>query len=345
MNKKQYIGISRDHSASMRGLTRVAARDYNNQILAIQEAVKEHSIDTIISTVKCGSGYGAGVVRETVNSNVMILNPIREDQYIADGSATPLWDSVGELIELLESVPDANDQNVSFLVMVVTDGGENSSKKWSGARLAEKIRQLNQTDRWTFTFRVPRGHKSYITKIGIPDYNVLEWDTSSSASMEQSSVATKAAVSQFYSARSTGSSSTKTFYANDLTNVKPEEVKAALVDISQDVIPYHVYDHQNDIRIDEFAISKNGRYDQGKWFYQLTKTEKAVQQNKQIIVRDRVSRKVYSGAAARQLLGLPTYGTVRLVPSRTGQYDIFIQSTSLNRKLKMATDAVYYANA
>jgi hypothetical protein len=74
----------------------------------------------------------------------------------------------------------------------------------------------------------------------------------------------------------------------------------------------------------------------GAAFYQLTKTEARVQDGKLIVIRDKALGKVYSGDAARQLLNIPVRspkGYVRLHPDATPQFDIFIQSTSINRKL------------
>src|SRR5882672_320670 len=136
---KNYIGLSRDHSRSMWSITRPAAKDYNDNIRAIQDAARNNNIDTIVSVVKCGVGPYASVEREVINSNVHVLQPINEIAYIADGSGTPLWDSVGELIDLLSEVPDADDAEVSFLVMVITDGEENFSKKWSSAAMSNRI--------------------------------------------------------------------------------------------------------------------------------------------------------------------------------------------------------------
>ena len=140
---KNYIGISRDHSASMRMLSKAAANDYNETIKQIQQSATEHDIDTIVSVVKCGVGRGRGSVeREIVNSNVQVLKPIQQNQYIADGSSTPLFDSVGDLITQFENVPDASDPNVAFVIMVITDGEENSSTKWTGTSIGKKIKQI-----------------------------------------------------------------------------------------------------------------------------------------------------------------------------------------------------------
>jgi uncharacterized protein with von Willebrand factor type A (vWA) domain len=49
---KQYIGISKDHSGSMFGLSKQAARDYNSLIASVQNAATKNNIDTIVSVVK-----------------------------------------------------------------------------------------------------------------------------------------------------------------------------------------------------------------------------------------------------------------------------------------------------
>lgn len=212
---KQYIGISRDHSASMRMLSKAAANDYNETIKQIQQSATEHDIDTIVSVVKCGVGWGRGIVeREVVNSNVQVLKPIQPNQYIADGSSTPLFDSVGDLITQFENVPDATDPTVAFVVMVITDGEENSSTKWTGTSIGKKIKQLQATDRWTFVFRVPTGNKRQLIQYGIPEGNILEWDTSSERGLQSVSSVNTQAIKQFYTARSTGVTSTGKFYAD-----------------------------------------------------------------------------------------------------------------------------------
>ena len=101
---KNYIGISRDHSGSMSMIANAAARDYNDNIASIKEGATEHSIDTIVSVVKCGTGRPAKNVMEVVNSNVNALKPLTG--YVADGNATPLFDSVNMLIDQLAALTD-----------------------------------------------------------------------------------------------------------------------------------------------------------------------------------------------------------------------------------------------
>lgn len=334
---KTYIGISRDHSISMRSIARAAARDYNQTIEGIRESSTTAGQDTILNVVRCGDGSSARVFREVVNSSVAAVRPIDEYNYGANGPSTPLFDSVGDLIEQLERVPDAS--TASFLVMAITDGDENSSSRWPASRLMDKINQLQKTDRWTFVFRVPRGHANTLSRqFGIPMGNILEWDQTERG-VEVATQATKAAFTQYYDNLSRGLKSTSKFYAN-LNEVDIKTVKAALVDVSSQVDLWLT--SQKEV-IKDFCERKSKQgFVKGAAFYQLTKPEREVQDYKQIVLRDKVSGAVYGGAAARDLLQLPKFGTVAVNPGDHGQYDIYIQSTSVNRVLPPGTQLLYW---
>lgn len=346
---KNYVGISRDHSGSMSHLRSVAMRDYNSNIESIKAEAQKHDIDTIVSVVKCGvrdksvyrHGGRAIVEREIVNSNVSSLKPIKE--YTTDGNSTPLFDSVGDLIEMFENVPDYDNLDVSFLIMVITDGEENSSQRWNGRTIAAKIKQLQKTDRWTFVFRVPKGGRRELTQFGIPDGNILEWEQTERG-FEEATQRTNVGVSNYYSCRATGARSVDKFYT-DLTDVDIKQVKTNLVDISKEVQAFKVKTADHGIQIRDYVENKvKQSYIRGSVFYQLTKTEK-VQDYKQIIIKDRIKGHVYSGNAARDLLGLPRTGEIKLIPGSHGQYDVFIQSTSVNRKLVADTEVLIWKNA
>lgn len=336
---KNYIGISLDTSASMRGIALAAGRDYNNTISGIREAATEHNIDTIVNVVKCGVGPRATVERQVVNSNVTALKPIKDGEYNATGNGTPLMASIWELISMMESVPDANDPDVSFVVQVITDGGENMADRTVIKAIVDKIRQLTMTDRWTFTFRVPRGYSREIISFGIPAGNVLEWDQTDKG-VSTATAATKTAFRSFYAAKAAGVKSTDKFYA-DLSNVKISEVKKQLVDVSGQVDVYVVGKNNNGVQIRDFVEAQGVAFTKGCAFYQLNKTE-SVQDYKQIAIRDKLNGTVYSGFAARDMLGLPHTGEVKLAPGAHGQYEIFVQSTSVNRKLVENTNVLIW---
>jgi len=116
---KQYLGISRDHSGSMQSLTAPAIKDYNDVIRVSKEASLDNNIDTIVSVVTLGNV----VHREIINSGIKTLKPLMS--YKAVGGTT-LYDSIGELIELFKAVPDYENPDVTFLIISITDGEENT---------------------------------------------------------------------------------------------------------------------------------------------------------------------------------------------------------------------------
>lgn len=340
MNKiKTYIGFSRDHSGSMRHIAHAAMNDYNAQIALIKAAAIKENQDTIVSVVTIGDGHAARVGVETVNSNVQTLQPLAT--YAADAGGTPLIASVFKLIELMENVPDANDPNVSFLVMVTTDGQE-TVNRGLGRQLAAKIRTLQATDRWTFVFRVPKNGARELATLGISNVNVFEWDATSVKGVQVSTQANVEAFTEYFTQRSTGMKATSKFYAN-LEDVSFDDLQKTLVDISNDVQFIDVGNNDAGTLIRPFVEAKlNEPMVRGGAFYQLVKIEPKVQANKRIAIRDKTTGTVFAGDAARNMLALPLYGTVRLAPDDLGAYDVFIQSTSVNRKLDANTQLLYW---
>lgn len=339
-NIKNYVGLSRDHSYSMHSITKPAMNDYNQTVNGLRTSALQEGIDIIMSVVKCGYGRIPSVQREVTNSSIVAVQPLTT--YEAQASGTPLFDSIGELIEMFESTPDANDPNVSFLVMAITDGEENSSKYWNKTKLIAKIKQLQATDRWSFIFRVPRGYKQTLVQFGIPEGNILEWDQTKRG-VEQSTQATQTAFTEFYTGLKAGKKATRSFYTTDLTEVDVATVKAQLIDVSTQVTFWTVDTAHADMQIRDFCEEMSGaKMLKGAAFYELTKIEKEVQDHKQIALRERSTGKVFIGPAARDLLGLPAFGTVAVHPGNHAGYNVFIQSTSINRKLKLGTNVMYW---
>jgi hypothetical protein len=279
------------------------------------------------------------VDREAVFSSVSVLKQLNEDYYDATGNSTPLWDSVGELISIMEAAPDANDPNVSFVVMAITDGEENSSRRWNARSLMSKIQQLQATGRWTFVFRVPRGNRNFLVRQGIPHGNILEWEQTQQG-VEVATKATREAFTKFYDDRSKGLTATTGFYTTDLSGVSARTLQSKLTDVSRDV---QFWDVNSDAQIRPFIEAKLGRaMVKGGAFYQLMKKEDEVQDYKMICIRDKKTGAVYTGVEARNVLGLPHHGTVKVAPGVHGSYDIFIQSTSVNRRLVAGTQVMYW---
>lgn len=331
---KNYIGFVNDHSGSMASIALAACKDYNANIAAVRNAATTEMLDTVVSVVGVGYPNGEQVTRQVTVSNPHVLKPLT--QWSCAGG-TPLYDGIGNIIELFESLPDAQNPDVSFLIMVTTDGQEMHSRKYTASSLRALIERVSRDGRWTFAFRVPNGVSTYsIGSLGIPLGNIQAWDTTAQG-MEKSTQIQTQAVTQYYAARSSGVRSSNAFYAN-ASQVNTTQLE----DISNKISLYVVPLEDNGIEIRPFILTKRMEYLKGSAFYQLTKTEARVQFDKLILVRDRNTGKVYAGKEARQMIGLPTDRNARLHPGDHKNYDLFIQSTSVNRKLVGGTGVIYW---
>lgn len=337
---KNYIGFVNDNSGSMASLAAAACKDYNANIAAIKDAATREMLDTVVSVVAVGIGKdnrgqeGYGTTRQVMVSNPHVLKPITGWQ--ATGG-TPLYDGIGDMIEMLKALPDASKEDVSFLVLITTDGAEQHSSIYNPITLRALMRDVMKTGCWTFVFRVPNNSRlDKIMTLGVSVDNIQQWETTS-AGMAESTAKTTAAMNTFFTARSAGAKSTNAFYA-DASKVNV----AALEDITSKISLYVVPDADNGIEIRPFILRHRMEYLKGSAFYQLTKTEARVGYTKQILVRDRQTGKFFAGKEARDMIGLPHDRNARLHPGDHKNFDLFIQSESINRKLVGGTGVVYW---
>ena len=262
---------------------------------------------------------------------------------------TAMYDGLGKAIEdlafLNRDVKITDDE--AFLVEVLTDGDTNSDRLFSQAKVNSLIAEKLRSEMWTFAFMVPNNWKKVLlSKLTVYEGNVQEWDTTSARGFEQQSVASAAAVNTFYAARSAGAKSVKNYFATDLAATLSKTVRANLEECTQLFTQFEVKNtdvntQKGKIEIRPFVESKVKSYILGSAYYQLTKTEE-VQPQKEIVVENIISYKLYGGPSARQLLNLPTAGsTIKVKPGDHGNYRIYIQSTSVNRHLVPGTKVLY----
>jgi hypothetical protein len=117
------------------------------------------------------------------------------------------------------------------------------------------------------------------------------------------------------------------------------ERSACLVSVHPSRFQVLVVDEEQPIS--NFVGEQGLNFRPGRGFYMLTKSEK-VQGTKEVILRDKHTGDFFTGKKVREMLGLPVRDVdVRLHPVHIEQYDVFVQSTSYNRKLKPNTKFLY----
>lgn len=220
----------------------------------------------------------------------------------------------------------------AFLTFVLTDGMENASRN-SYVTLGRALDRAETN--WSTGFLVPDSQgEAYVKRLGVSDGSIARWDASSATGINDAVGAIRTATDNFMTARTKGVRGTRSVFSTGVDAVNKATVSAALVPLSSNAYTLHPVNLAG--RIDEFIRSMGQNYIAGMAYYQLTKSEK-IQARKDIVVVEKGTNKAYSGPEARHLIGLPDGKEIRVRPDANPLYDIYVQSTSLNRKLVPGT--------
>ncbi len=95
-----------------------------------------------------------------------------------------------------------------------------------------------------------------------------------------------------------------------------------------------------DTGIKEFVVDQGLSFKKGRGFYEFTKPEK-IQSYKEVVLRDRATGDMYTGDEARKMIGLSLGADERIRPAALVEFQVFVQSTSSNRKLMGGTAFLY----
>jgi hypothetical protein len=105
---------------------------------------------------------------------------------------------------------------------------------------------------------------------------------------------------------------------------------------------FQIFEVGKDTAIKAFAEGIGATFQKGRGFYEFTKTVE-VQERKEVILEHKESGDLFTGAQARNMIGLPFGSRGRVNPrdAKLSDYNVFIQSTSVNRKLLKGTRFLY----
>lgn len=124
---------------------------------------------------------------------------------------------------------------------------------------------------------------------------------------------------------------------------KAPVVEFAKVDLA--AVPpgrFQVLDVESDTPIKQFVEQSGAVFKKGRGFYSFTKRE-TVQEDKEVVLVDKHTGDMFTGPKAREMIGVPLgrRGDVRPNEGSLRGYDVFIQSTSVNRRLIGGTKFLY----
>jgi len=321
-----------DGSGSMHSLSENVIRVFDSQISKLAQQSKTLNQETRVTVYVFNSDTTCLVYDKDV-----LRLPSLKSLYVTGGK-TALMSATATAIKELEQTAQLHGDH-AFLIYVITDGEENASRGITAATLTERIKLLPEN--WTLAALVPNQVGVHdAKKFGFPANNIAVW-TATGAGMDDAGDVVSSATQSFMTSRSTGTRGTKTLFSLDTTGLSRTVVKSSLDAIpptSFMVLPVA----REGAAIKDFVESwTKVPYVVGSTYHQLVKPE-TVQPYKQICIQEKLTGKVYSGDNARNLIGLPTGTTVKVCPANNTVFNIFLQSTSVNRKLVAGTNVIVF---
>lgn len=255
--------------------------------------------------------------------------------YQPDGMTALAGATIKALDDLAQTATLYGDH--AFLTWVLTDGQENASRVRDRLNLPGRLRGLPEN--WTVGVLVPDQRGVFEAKgFGFPADNIAVWDTTNSAGVVEAGETIRKATDNFMVGRSSGIRGTRSLFSTGVDAVNARTVKSALTPLRPSQYTLLPVSWVSPIK--EYVESRGlAPYRPGSAYYQLSKKE-TIQAGKAVAIREKATGKVYTGPQARDLLGLPAGTEVRVKPDANPDYDVFVQSTSLNRKLLVGTDVL-----
>ena len=149
-NKTTLYSFIIDRSGSMSGMEQMAVNGFNEHLKTIRNLKIEFPKQEFLCSLTTFNHEVNTVVSAKPIDQIL---PIELGQYAPEGT-TALLDAIGgnihEVKEKYQKELDKNDLSVVYVI--ITDGYENASRFFSYHDIARKISELEETQKWTFTF-------------------------------------------------------------------------------------------------------------------------------------------------------------------------------------------------
>lgn len=261
------------------------------------------------------------------DTDVLRLRDVHERYSILRGY-TALMDATAIGLDDLASTSTLYGDH-GFLAYVLTDGGENDSRRYDRADIAARMRNL--PDNWTVAALVPdvRGRTFARDVMGFPGDNVAIWDASSREGFAAAATVIRSATAGYMTGRESGVRGTRTLFSTGSDAVNESTVKANLVPLPRDsyvLMPVSPVTGSTE-QLKPF-VQRNGlTFVTGRHYYELTKTER-IQASKKVIVVNRNTGEAYGGDQGRAIIGLPIGIEAKVTPDYNPEWAVFVQSAA-----------------
>ncbi|MFN6014726.1 MAG: vWA domain-containing protein [Flavobacteriales bacterium] len=148
-NKRTLYHFILDSSGSMSADRVNTVNLFNKQVATVRSLAITYPEQTFLTGLTIFNERINHLLRETPVHKLIELS---HDRYRPEGY-TALYDAIGESVNgIMERFGAAiNNGEMSVVVIILTDGHENASRKFDQRMIAATIDELQATDGWTFT--------------------------------------------------------------------------------------------------------------------------------------------------------------------------------------------------
>ena len=324
-NYINHIALVLDASSSMIELSDQLIKVADNQIAYLAQRSMELDQETRISVYV----FANDVKCVVWDKDVLRLPSIRE--FYSPYGYTALIKATIKCHEDLSLTPQMYGDH-AFLTYVLTDGEENCSNI-TPMVLSNMLKKLPEN--CTIAVLVPNQNGVFwAKKAGFPTDNIAVWDATTTKGVSEVGEVIRKTTDNFMVGRASGIRGTRSLFSNSADSLNKQTVKDAhLKPISKG--GYVVFNVVSDATIRDFVEAQGLTFQKGSVYYQLTKVEN-IQSYKGIVVRNKKSGRFYTGPQVRDLLGLAD-NDVRVKHDVNPEYEVYVQSTSVNRRLMAKT--------
>ncbi len=148
--KKTIYHILVDKSGSMSDCISGTIEGFNEQIASIRRLGEEFPEQEMVIGLTTFNGRVEHKFVCKAASEAYLMNT---QNYVPSGS-TALLDAIGQTIALIdeEKAVAENEMPTTVVMIILTDGYENSSKSYSHAEVQQMIERRQETGSWTFSY-------------------------------------------------------------------------------------------------------------------------------------------------------------------------------------------------
>ena len=212
---KTHVIIVLDRSGSMWKARQKTVEGYNEWVQQLKEDAKTQDITTSLVT------FNGAVFEHLWKVDAEKLEESNVESYQPTG-ATAFCDAVGYVIDKMMAEDDG-DENVAYLLKVISDGEENSSEHYRDRSdpedqyrvITEVFDGAKASNRWTFDFMgCSEKDLRRINKLtGVDLSNMAMWSNQSDGDVKRAFSANRQRTKKYFAARSTGVTSADKFHS------------------------------------------------------------------------------------------------------------------------------------